>query len=85
MTLYALHRSLALAFGMPGIQEIVVIAILFLLLATPLIVVGIVLYIVKLKSQDKAAQSNLYPCPDCGKLISRLAESCPHCGRPARI
>ena len=22
------------------------------------------------------------PCPDCGKTVSRLAASCPHCGRP---
>ena len=24
-------------------------------------------------------------CPDCGKLVSALAESCPDCGRPLRI
>lgn len=25
---------------------------------------------------------NLITCPDCGSLISRLAEFCPTCGRP---
>ena len=30
------------------------------------------------------ASSNLGPCPDCGTLVSRLAETCPSCGRPLR-
>lgn len=21
-------------------------------------------------------------CPDCGKIVSKLAKTCPHCGRP---
>jgi hypothetical protein len=25
---------------------------------------------------------NLITCPDCGSLVSRLAEWCPICGRP---
>ena len=25
---------------------------------------------------------NLYPCPDCGRQVSRLATTCPQCGRP---
>ena len=24
----------------------------------------------------------LKPCPDCGRMVSRLAPSCPQCGRP---
>ncbi len=24
----------------------------------------------------------LVPCPDCGHGVSRLASTCPHCGRP---
>jgi hypothetical protein len=27
---------------------------------------------------------NLIPCPDCGKQVSRIAESCPDCGRPIK-
>jgi hypothetical protein len=27
---------------------------------------------------------NLTPCPDCGKYVSRLAVSCPNCGRPLK-
>ncbi len=25
---------------------------------------------------------NLVPCPDCGRMLSKLAISCPQCGRP---
>ena len=25
---------------------------------------------------------NLSPCPDCGRMLSRLAATCPQCGRP---
>ena len=25
---------------------------------------------------------NLAPCPDCGQMVSRLAKTCPRCGRP---
>jgi len=24
--------------------------------------------------------AQLYPCQDCGRLVSRHAEACPHCG-----
>lgn len=30
------------------------------------------------------AAGNLIPCPDCGHMLSRLAESCPSCARPMR-
>ena len=30
------------------------------------------------------AAGNLVPCPDCGHMLSRLAESCPSCARPLR-
>jgi hypothetical protein len=30
-------------------------------------------------------QPRLIPCPDCGKQNSRLAEVCPHCGRPTEL
>jgi predicted amidophosphoribosyltransferase len=28
------------------------------------------------------ASNTLVPCPDCGHLVSRLAEACPSCARP---
>lgn len=27
------------------------------------------------------SSANLAPCPDCGHAVSRLAETCPACGR----
>jgi hypothetical protein len=27
---------------------------------------------------------NLTPCPDCGRMLSKLAPSCPQCGRPTK-
>ena len=29
--------------------------------------------------------SNLIKCPDCQKDVSKLAQSCPGCGRPFRV
>jgi len=29
--------------------------------------------------------SNLIKCPDCQKDVSKLAQSCPGCGRPLRV
>ena len=26
--------------------------------------------------------ASLFPCPDCGRQVSRLATTCPQCGRP---
>lgn len=31
---------------------------------------------------DPATNPRLFPCPDCGRYVSRLASSCPQCGRP---
>jgi predicted amidophosphoribosyltransferase len=34
-------------------------------------------------NQDNTStDTNLIPCPDCGRHVSRLAKSCPNCGRP---
>lgn len=30
------------------------------------------------------ATANLIPCPDCGHMLSRLAETCTSCARPLR-
>lgn len=30
------------------------------------------------------ASNTLVPCPDCGHLVSRAAETCPSCARPLR-
>jgi len=30
------------------------------------------------------SSNTLVPCPDCGHLLSRQAETCPSCARPLR-
>lgn len=37
---------------------------------------------ITIEAWKKLEQSNLRKCPDCGKKISRKAESCPQCGCP---
>jgi hypothetical protein len=32
--------------------------------------------------QDPTKSANLFPCPDCGKQVSRKAYACPECGCP---
>jgi hypothetical protein len=48
---------------------------------------GIVVLVVVLSTSRKGrggatANPNLYPCPDCGRFVSRQAPNCPQCGRP---
>ncbi|MBQ9762161.1 MAG: hypothetical protein IJV82_03690 [Oscillospiraceae bacterium] len=46
-------------------------------------VIDFVLGLVFLNKTEEvpAWNSNLITCPDCHKMVSRQAESCPHCGR----
>ena len=59
--------------------------ILVVLVVAGLAVVGGVSALVVLaasKRQGGSANPNLFSCPDCGCYVSRLAASCPNCGRP---
>jgi len=51
-----------------------------------LLVLGVVIVVVVVLTTSKrrsiSANPNLFPCPDCGRHVSRLAKSCPNCGRP---
>jgi hypothetical protein len=49
-------------------------------LAVPATVVVVVL--MAMKRNTGRPSRNLVLCPDCGNKVSRLAKSCPHCGRP---
>lgn len=46
------------------------------------IVVGCSKDTITIEAWKKLEQSKFRKCPDCGKEISRKAESCPHCGCP---
>jgi hypothetical protein len=43
----------------------------------------VVLLVVKLTQRNAGPTNpNLRPCPDCGRMVSTSAQSCPGCGKP---
>ena len=74
-----------LEFFMPGLFEIATIAVILLMLASPIVEVVIVLGVVSRSQQGGGAiahDAKLHPCRDCGQAVSLLASACPNCGRP---
>jgi hypothetical protein len=65
--------------GIGWIELLIVLGILGLLAG---VVVVVVLVLATSKHPGGSANPNLFPCPDCGRYVSRLAASCPNCGRP---
>jgi len=63
-------------FGMPGWIEIILGLMCLGVLG------GFFAVVIVLTTKKASENPNLAPCPDCGRQISRLAETCPHCGRP---
>lgn len=68
------------AFFTPGPIEII-LGLLCLGVLAAVVVVVVVLATSKKAGSGGAANPNLYPCPDCGHLVSRQAPTCPQCGR----
>ncbi len=72
--------------GMPGPAELIII---IMMLGMPVLVVVLILRVIRRgvenatrQDRDQCANNpNLFPCPDCGHYVSRLAPSCPQCGR----
>ena len=64
-----------------GTMEIVVILVVLALLLVPA-VVALVVIVFATKKNSNQPHPDLFPCPSCGRLISRLATACPQCGRP---
>lgn len=67
------HMTLAPASGL-------LILLLVGLLAA--IVAAVVVILVVSRKKNPPSNPNLIPCPDSGRHVSRLAKSCPQCGRP---
>jgi hypothetical protein len=63
-----------------GLWELVIILRLLALMVGGVVVIVVVLTVAK--RQGGSVHPNLFPCPDCGRRVSRLAASCPNCGRP---
>jgi hypothetical protein len=66
-----------LAFMSIGPMELLIVLVG---LACPAVVVAAVL--LAAKGGRGQPNPNLVPCPDCNRLVSRVAPACPHCGRP---
>ena len=64
-----------------GLWELVIILGVLALLVGGVVVV-IVVALTTAKRQGGSVNPDLFPCPDCGRHVSRLAASCPNCGRP---
>jgi hypothetical protein len=63
--------------GFAIVHWLIIAAVFMLMIGGPLVVLLVVYLVFRPK-----AGSNLYPCPSCGRLVSRLAASCPQCGSP---
>jgi predicted amidophosphoribosyltransferase len=50
------------------------------LLAIP--AAAIIVVVIAIRRSAGPSGRNLVPCPDCGNKVSRLAKTCPRCGRP---
>ncbi len=68
-------------FGISPVELLVIGAIGLLFLAPAVVVVAILVNKGQ-RSSNARSNPNLAPCPDCGRLVSRQAVSCPQCGRP---
>jgi hypothetical protein len=73
------RKQMFAIFGLPGIFELLIIAVFVLV---PIALVVVVAVLLTRNRKPGPEHPHLTPCPDCGRLISRRATSCPHCGRP---
>ncbi len=72
-----------LAFAISGSFELLFILIIGLIVLVPAAVAVVALVIVFSRSRNRSADDpNLTPCPDCGRLVSLRAATCPQCGCP---
>ena len=67
---------------LPGPMEVIIVLAIVAIVVTVVVVV-----IASTRRSDSASRNNpnLAPCPDCGRLISIRATSCPHCGGPVQL
>jgi hypothetical protein len=60
--------------------HLLMIVFIFLMALWPILLVA---FLTRRAARSKnVTGQNLYPCPDCGRMVSRSAPTCPQCGRP---
>jgi hypothetical protein len=67
-------------FGINPMELLIVGVVAILMLGG--VVVPVVLILSSARKRAPAPNPNLLPCPDCRRLLSRQAITCPQCGRP---
>jgi hypothetical protein len=67
--------------GSLGLIHWLILGVLCLVPVAVVVAVALIV-ILSTKSSKHQNRSNLDPCPDCGRMVSRSAVTCPHCGRP---
>ena len=70
------------AFFAPGPLELLLIGLACVVPVVAVVAIVIVLAASKKSGPSSADNPNLYPCPDCGRMVSRQAPACPQCGKP---
>ena len=58
--------------------------LILICLSVPVVIGLVVVFALSATRQSPPPATNIAPCPDCGQLVSRLAPTCPHCGRPLK-
>jgi hypothetical protein len=58
--------------------HLLVLAAIALIVFAPIAVA--VFFVVKAVRATPPNRPNLYPCANCGRMVSRLAPTCPQCG-----
>jgi len=70
---------------MPGpLELIIILGVLGLLVVVVVVVIAVSVSTKRRSDFPSGSNPNLAPCPDCGRLISIRATTCPHCGGPVK-
>ena len=69
-------------FGVGPLELLILGVIALVVLGGP--VVAVVIIVILMRRNTSRPDADLLPCPDCGRMVSRQAASCPQCGRPLR-
>jgi hypothetical protein len=68
---------------MGSVLGLVIIAALVIVVVT--VIVAVVVAATRRSGSASSNNPNLTPCPDCGRLVSIRATTCPHCGGPVQF
>lgn len=66
-----------------GPAELIIVLVIGIVMVVPVVIAAVVIFTAFSRNrQRQTGNADLAPCPDCGRMVSRLAPACPGCGRP---